>query len=139
MKTTYEKIYHAIKNADYFQSKTLKIGGQVFTITCEKDTSIIRYYLDYFDNEKIVRLHSSANFVCMLTEERVKRIVRAFFKHIMYRCIYDIRIYRSERRISRSDFEKCVNSHEEIVKHGLEFYGWREADKYPYSPLYVIA
>ena len=139
MKTTYKQIYHLIKDADYFQSKTLKIGGQVFTITCEKDASIIRYYLDYFDNEKIIRLHSSASLNCMMSEERIKRIVRAFIKHIMYRCIYDIRIYRSERKISRSDLEKCVNTHEEIVTHGLEFYGWRKADKYPYSPLYVIA
>lgn len=139
MQNTYKQIYHLIKDADYFQSKTLKIGGQVFIVTCEKDASIIRFYLDYFDNEKIIRLHTSASFNCMLTEERIKRITRAFFEQIMYRCIYDIRIYRSEKRISRSDLEKCVNSHEEIVKHGLEFYGWRRADKYPYSPLYVIA
>lgn len=136
---TYSKIYHAIKDADYFQSVKLEIGVQVFTITCEKDASIIRYYLDYWDNEKIIRLHSSANFVCMVTEERIKRITRAFFKHIMYRCIYDIRLYRSERKISRSDIEKCVNTHEEIVKHGLEFYGWRMKEYYAYSPLYVIA
>ena len=139
MKTTYEKIYHAIKNANYFQSETLKIGGQVFIVTCEKDASIIRYYLDYWDNEKIIRLHSSGSFSCMLTEERIKRIARAFFDHIMCRCIYDIRIYRSERKYSRSDLEKCVNTHDEIVKHGLEFYGWRKKEYYAYSPLYVIA
>lgn len=139
MQSTYKQIYHLIKNADYFQSKTLKISGQVFYITCEKDCSIIRFYLDYFDNEKIIRLHSSANIVCMLTDERINHIVRAFFKHVMYRCIYDIRLYRSERRISRSDLLKCVNSHEEIVKHGLEFYGWRKKEYYAYSPLYVIA
>lgn len=139
MQNTYKQIYHLIKDADYFQSKTLKIGGQVFIITCEKDASIIRFYLDYFDNEKIIRLHSSASFICMMTEERIKRIARAFFKHVMYRCIYDIRIYRSERKYSRSDLLKCVNSREEIIHHGLEFYGWRRADKYPYSPLYVIA
>lgn len=126
MQSTYKQIYHLIKNADYFQSKTLKIGSQVFFVTCEKDASIIRFYLDYFDNEKIIRLHSSANFVCMLTDERINRIVRAFFKHVMYRCIYDIRLYRSERRISRSDLEKCVN-------------GWKKKEYYAYSPLYVIA
>ena len=139
MKTTYQQIYHAIKDYNCFQSSILQIGEQVFYITCEKDSSIIRFYLDYFDNEKIIRLHSGVNFIKMFTEERVKRIARAFFKHVMYRCIYDIRIYRSERRISRSDLEKCVNTHDDIVKHGLEFYGWRRADNYPYSPLYVIA
>lgn len=139
MQNTYKQIYHLIKDADYFQSKTIKIGGQVFIVTCEKDASIIRYYLDYWDNEKIIRLHSSGSFSCMLTEERIKRIARAFFDHIMCRCIYDIRIYRSEKRISRSDLKKCVNSHEEIAKHGLEFYGWRKKDNYLYNPLYVIA
>ena len=78
MKSTYSQIYHLIKNADCFQSVKLEIGGQVFIVTCEKDASIIRYYLDYWDNEKVIRLHSSANFVCMLTEERINRITRAF-------------------------------------------------------------
>lgn len=139
MKTTYEKIYHAIKEADYFQPKTMQIGGQVFYITCEKDASIIRFTLDYFDNEKIIRLHSSGHFSKMFTEDRAKRITRSFFEHVMYRCIYDVRIYRSERKISRSDLERCTNTHEEIIHHGLEFYGWRKKEYYAYSPLYVIA
>lgn len=140
MQSTYKQIYHLIKNADYFQSKTLKIGSQVFFVTCEKDASIIRFTLDYFDNEKIICLNTRICFVYNLTTEKtINRITRAFFREVMYKCIYDIRIYRSERKYSRSDLLKCVNSHEEIAKHGLEFYGWRRADKYPYSPLYVIA
>ena len=137
--TTYSKIYHAIKEADLFQPTILQIGGQVFYITCEKDASISRFTLEYFDNEKIIRLHTSGHFSNMLTEERIKRITRAFFEHVMYRCIYDIRLYRSERKISHSDLEKCVNSHEEIRKHSIEFYGWRKKEYYAYSPLYVIA
>lgn len=139
MQNTYKQIYHAIKEANCFQSTILQIGGHVFYISCEKDSDINHFTLDYFDNEKIIRLDKRINFVKGHTEESIKRITRSLFRNVMYRCIYDIRIYRSERRISRSDLEKCVNTHQEIIKHGLEFYGWRKAERYPYTPLYVIA